>query len=260
MNKQQPWWGKDTETTTNTDLGKKKFQRGIIGIGAAFLAVASIMVGGLVVGPNPELPKEGQWGSTMYPADVTSLIAECGDTFVFDTDEKYYGAIPEGYFEDPNSGKEIARTVPNHPMRIPVFGYFIDDANLVPEKKFYVDEDAKSFPARHVFLKYMWDGWKIIWYDSDVDDETKQAIQEFVSTRDDTIAVPWVDEASMPMNRDFAFAGWNISRSCNKWDSDVANVFMDEANELYQGTVGGKEPRKIELDPSEDLPLIDIPE
>ncbi|MBC9705818.1 MAG: DUF3105 domain-containing protein [Enterococcus sp.] len=217
------------------------------------------MVGGLVAGPNPELPQAGQWGSTMYPANVTALIAECGETFVFDPEQKYYGAIPENYFSDPNSGVEIARTVPNHPMRVPVFGYFINDDNLTPDKKFFVESDESSLPGRHIFLKYMWDGWKIIWYAPDVDDETKESIKNFVTSRDDTIAIPWMDDAPLPMNRKFAFAGWNISQSCNKWDPDVASAFMGDAQEVHK-TIDGTQPPAINLSEGEDLPRIDMPE
>lgn len=259
MDKQQPWWGAHEADSSNTDQGKKKFRRGIIGIGGAFVAVVGIMVGGLTIGPNPELPQKGQWGSTMYPADVTSLIAECGDTFVFEPEEKHYGAIPDGYFSDPNSGVEIARTVPNHPMRIPAFGYFIDDENLTPEKKFFTEADKESLPPRHIYLKYMWDGWKIVWYAPNIDDDTKQSIKEYVDSRDDTIAIPWLDDVSMPLNRSFSFSGWDISRSCDKWDSDVATAFIDDANEVYQ-SIDGKEPPRVDLEEGEDLPLIDIPE
>lgn len=259
MNEQQPWWSNPEQESTNTDKGKKQFRRGILGIGGAFVAVIGVMVASLLVGPNPELPKAGQWGSTMYPADVTSLIAECGDTFEFNPDEKYYGAIPDGYFSDPNSGVEVARTVPNHPMRIPAFGYFIEDENLTPEKKFFTESDRETLPPRHIFLKYMWDGWKIVWYAPDIDEDTLAAIQEYVGARDDTIAIPWFDEAAMPLDRSFSFSAWNLTRSCDKWDSDVATAFIEDADVLHK-KLEGVEPPRIELEQGEDLPLIDIPE
>lgn len=260
MNQQQPWWSKSTsETTAVHRPPKSTFRRGVVGIGVSFLAVISIMVGGLIIGPNPDAPKPGGWNSTMYPADVDSLIAECGETFVFDTDQKYFGAIPDDYFIDPNSGIEVARNVPNHPMRVPVFGYFINDENLSPEQKFFSPDDEDILPERHIYLKYLWDGWNIIWYAPDVDLETQNAIRDYTETHDKIVAMPWIDDVPMPMGRNFAFSGWNISRSCDKWDSDVATAFVGDAAHVYE-QIEGAEPNTVQLTDDGNLPLIDIPE
>lgn len=272
MSEEKPWWAQQSIPTepkmASSAPSGKSIQRGVISVVASFAAIVTAMVTFLIVGPNPELPRKDMFQSISYPADTESLIAQCGDTFTYSPDAKYYGAVPEDFFKDPAGGPDtINRTIPNHPMRVPAYGYFINDDRIEFKKKFYTEEDVKPIETpqgaipriqRLEYLKTMWDGKKIIWYMPTIDPVTKEAIKKFVTERDDVVAIPWGDEASIPMRRDFAFSAWNVTRSCDLWDSDVATSFIQFANDYNKTRDISKVPNAT-VDHAGELPLIDVP-
>lgn len=245
MSEEKPWWAQQSlpaepKTVSSAPSGAS-IQRGVLSVVAAFTVIIAGMVSFLVLGPNPELPRKDIFQSVAYPADTASLIAQCGDTYTYNPSQEYYGALPENFFDDPNGGPDkINRTIPNHPMRVPAYGYFVNDDRVKFDKKFYTVEDLNPVKTeqgtiqsiqRIEYLKPMWEGQKIIWYMPSIDQDTKNAIATFVDERDDVIAIPWQDDAAMPMQRNFSFSAWNVTRSCGLWDSDIAKSFIEFSDE-----------------------------
>jgi hypothetical protein len=272
MNEKKPWWAEQTlpvePKTVSSAPGGKSIQRGVISVVSAFVAIVAAMVSFLVLGPNPELPHKDIFDSTAYPANTESLIAQCGDTYTYTPLPQYYGALPDNFFDDPAGGPDtINRTIPNHPMRVPAYGYFVNNEKINLKQKFYTQDDLKPRETpqgtiqgiqRIEYLKAMWDGKKIIWYMPTIDQITKDAIATFVDSRDDVIAIPWQDTASIPMRRNFAFSAWNVTRSCDLWDSEVANAFTDFADD-YNKSRNIKDVPQATLRDDGELPLIDVP-
>lgn len=272
MSEQKPWWAQQTpltepKTTSSAPSGIS-IQRGVVSVVASFTAIVVGLVTFLIIGPNPELPRKNMFQSIAYPADTESLIAQCGETFTYTPDKKHYGAIPEDFFKDPAGGPDtINRTIPNHPMRVPAYGFFVNNDRIEFKQKFYTEQDVKPVQTaqgaipriqRLEYLKTMWEGKKIIWYMPTIDQMTKDSIKEFVTGREDVVAIPWQDEASIPMQRNFAFSAWNVTRSCGLWDSDVATSFTEFADDYNKDRDTENIP-EAPVDSSGELPLIDVP-
>jgi len=271
MSEEKPWWAQQSPPaepkTVSSAPGGKSIQRGVISVVSAFAAIITAMVSFLVLGPNPELPHKDIFESMAYPANTESLIAQCGDTYTYDPSPMHYGSLPDNFFDDPAGGPDtINRTIPHHPMRVPAYGFFVDDERIKFSKKFYTVEQLKpvdtpegTIPAiqRLEYLKKMWDGGKIIWYNPTIDQAAKDAIKTYVTERDDVIALPWMDDAAMPMNRSFAFSAWNVTRSCGLWDSEVADAFMQFADD-HNATRDKEKVPEATVQQNGELPLINV--
>lgn len=270
MSNQQPWWADTTPQTQDSTLSPKINRHGVIWVVVSFVLIIASMITALVFGPNPDAVKEGQYQSTVYPADTESLIAGCGDTFAFSPPAKNYGALPDDFFVDPNSDSPRKRNVPKHPMVVPAYGYFINNDNIKFEQKFYTEQDLPVIESREdrmpgiqrpEYLKLMWDGWKIIWYKPSADEATKQSISEFVNSQENVVALPWTNsetEVDLPAGRSFAFSAWNTTRSCGLWDSDVAGKFVIFADD-YNKTRDRMDIPNVRLDATGEAELIRVP-
>lgn len=266
MNKTTPWWAASTETTKDTKSSTRFGRKGVFYVVLSFMLIIASMVVFLIVGPDPQAVQDGDFGSRTYPADTESLIAGCGDTFTFSPEQNNYGALPDDFFVDPNGPLPRKRTVPNHPMIVPAYGYFINDPSVKFSKKFYTLKDLPVIETpvdrlpglqRVEYLKMMWNGYKIIWYMDEIDQQTKDAIKTYVSERDDVVAMPWTSDVALPMGRSFGFSAWNVTRSCNFWDSDVASKFVSFADDYNAGRNKSDIPA-VKLDSDGEAELIRV--
>lgn len=271
MSEQKPWWAEQSpqaepKTVSSAPEGIS-IQKGVISVVSAFGVIVTAMVSFLVLGPNPELPHKDIFESTAYPANTASLIAECGSTYTYSPSPLHYGALPENFFDDPAGGPDsINRTIPHHPMRVPAYGFFVNDDKIKFSKKFYTVDDLEpvrtpegEIPAvqRLEYLKKMWDGGTIIWYEPNVDQMTKDSIATFVAERNDVIALPWMDDAAMPLGRNFSFSAWNVTRSCDLWDPNVATAFIEFSTD-YNKSRNKENVPEATIRADGELPLIDV--
>lgn len=259
MKQENPWWTKlPVSTLESRPVNAASYHRGIYGVVAAFTLIIVAMVSFLVLGPDTQQPRANAANSISYPGDTASLIAQCGDTFTFNPERRHYGALPDDFFKDPNGGPGyIERRIPIPPMGVPAYGYFSNEDGIKFDKKFYISAEQSDTPQRSEYLKLMWDGWTIIWYDTKTDRMTTDAIAEFVNTHDKVVAMPWNLEVKIPQERAFAFSAWNTTRTCGLWDSDVAQQFIDFATEQNNARNKNDIPI-VKLDADGEIPVINL--
>lgn len=255
---QNTWWA-SIETENNLDVSKiiKKDRRGILAIVFSFVLIVALMLVTLIFSPDPYRPKPGDFNSTAYATNTEGVVSECGDTFVFKINPNNFGYLSKDFFQDPVQNIPVARNIPAQPSIVPVYGYFYD---VEPEitKKFYDVSDTKELAkiTDSKFLNHLlYDGTKVFWYDSTVDAATITAIKTFVANTPSVIAVPWIYDKKMPMNRRFAFSAWGITQSCGLWNTSMATKFNQFSDE--HKIARPKEPQKAPVDANGDLYRID---
>jgi hypothetical protein len=258
---QNTWWA-SIETEKSPDVAKiiQKNRRGTLAIVLSFVLILSLMLVCLIFSPDPYAAKPGDFNSTVYATNTEGVVSECGDSFVFNINHNNFGYLSKDFFQDPTTNTPVARNIPNQPSIVPVYGYFYD---VYPEvtKKFYsldVPDDVKALDklADTKYLDHLlYDGMKVIWYDSTVDPATIASIKKFVTDTPSFIALPWVYDVKMPLNRRFAFSAWGITQSCGLWDTNMATTFnqFSEAHKISRP----KEPQKAPVDANGDLYRID---
>jgi hypothetical protein len=258
---QNTWWA-SIETEKNLNVSKiiKKDRRGTLAIVFSFALIVALMLVCLIFSPDPYAPKPGDFNSTVYATSTEGVVSECGDTFVFNINHNNFGYLSKDFFEDPVKNIPVARNIPNQPSIVPVYGYFYDVYPEVTHKLYSLDNpaDVKALDklADSKYLDHLlYDGLKVVWYDSTVDPTTISSIKTFVATHPSVIALPWVYDAKMPMNRRFAFSAWGITQSCGLWNTDMAAKF-DQFSEEHKIT-RPKDPQKAPVDANGDLYRID---
>lgn len=255
---QNTWWA-SIETEKSLDVSKiiKKDRRGTLAIVLSFALIISLMLVTLIFSPDPLRPQAGELNSTVYPTNTEGVVSECGDIYLFNINQNNFGYLSKDFFHDPVKDIPVARNIPAQPAIVPAFGYFLD---IEPEvtQKFYDINDAKAL-TKLVDPKYLnhllYDGTKVVWYDSTVDAATIASIKKFVSNTPSVIALPWVYDKKMPMNRRFAFSAWGITQSCGLWNTNTAvrfNQFTDE-HKIDRP----KDPQKAPVDADGELYRID---
>lgn len=185
--------------------------------------------------------------SLQHSVNVDAVLSQCGDIYTFTPEEWQYGIIP-------SDTTATVLGIPNHPMRVPVYGYMKEEG--LPEGRFF---RSPSLPSREEALRSMWDGTVVIWFVPEISEEILNQIKLTVSQYDNVVAMEWAprDGGNLPMKRNFGFSGWNVSQSCMQWDENVFNDFMQFVN-TYEG-VGVQEgtPPLGQLDDEGRLILLD---
>ena len=255
---QNTWWA-SIETDKSLDVPKiiQKNRRGTLAIVFSFFLIICLMLVTLIFSPDPYAPKPGDLNSTVYATSTEGVVSECGDTFVFNINNDNFGYLSKDFFQDPATNNPVARNIPNQPSIVPAYGYFYD---VEPEvtQKFYSIDDTKALDTLtdSKFLNHLlYNGTKVIWYDSTVDAASIASIKNFVTDTSSVIALPWVYEKKMPLNRRFAFSAWGITQSCGLWNTNMASTFnqFSEDHKIARP----QEPQKAPVDTNGDLFRID---
>lgn len=255
---QNTWWA-SIETNKSLDVPKiiQQNRRGTLAIVFSFILIISLMLVTLIFSPDPYAAKPGDFNSTVYATSTEGVVSECGDTFVFNINHDNFGYLSKDFFQDSATKNPVARNIPNQPSIIPVYGYFYD-AEPEVTKKFYDIADTKALTTLtdSKFLNHLlYNGTKVIWYDSTVDAPTISSIKKFVADTPSVIALPWIYDKKMPLNRRFAFSAWGISQSCGLWNTSMASAF-NKFSEDHK-IVRPQEPQKAPVDTNGDLYRID---
>lgn len=173
---------------------------------------------------DPLEPQVGQFGSTLYPANVAGALAGCGGFFKFTPEEGYYGAVPVGY----------DGMVPNPPMMVPTYGAFTSE--VFPEDRVGVPADRQEAGlTQGVALRAMWEGYTILWIDDAASDEAYDFLVDYVvdwnashSGTDRLILSRWDfdEERAIPLDRQSAFSAWGMTTSCAGFSPAVLEDFL----------------------------------
>lgn len=209
------WW--DTQTHK-----KRGFHvHGSFYIFTFFLVIvllASIMASLI---PDSSQPRRGPEQSLEYPVPVEDVLNGCGGIFHFSPIERNYGVIPESVSVSEEDG------IPLIPTRIQSYGYMSANEWTGEEPRFF-DEESEAYPTLPKLLRGMWQGYSIMWYDAEKISPTDlRQMKTLTQENSRVIVVPWMFDQSMPMDRNFSYATWNISQSCAEWDTNVARAFTE---------------------------------
>lgn len=74
-------------------------------------------------------------------------------------------------------------------------------------------------------------GYVVFWYDEDAEDTTVEALRSWAQDRIDgdfpkVIAAPYFE--ALPGEADVVATAWGVRQSCEQFDADVAQIFLDE--------------------------------
>lgn len=193
-----------------------------LGLVSSAIGVAIVMILVVVFGLNPNHPIKGEFNSTEYPASLDSLAYGCGNDFVFNPDHTQYGVIPEKMFKQ---NKVI--NIPLAPMIVPVYGYMTSTSLPDSAIKFYPKGMPKTPLLNIQLLRTMYSEKTIIvWYASTIAQADYVALQKYVSTHKNVLAIEWHDGSQqLPLNRKVAFSTWGISQSCQYFSPTVLKHF-----------------------------------
>lgn len=252
-NNEKVWWENIQPPKTESKPKKNRSYLAIAGFGM----VIAGMISAILVLPDPNAPKVSAFNSMERPANAYDTVNGCGGTFIFDVPKETTGKIPDNFFDNPNGGGNIERNIPLNPMNIQAYGYYQGSEEIPPEV--FYDYDAKNIdkiPNTIDYLYYMNQGWTVIWYQNDAEPELKEILKEYAESKEKVLVLPWISEGDrqIPLERNFAFASWGISRSCELWDDNTADRFIEEANKLYAER--DKEQYNAKLDQNGELKLI----
>lgn len=229
-------------------------------VAGGFLTIVGVMVGLLAMSPDPTAPYESQFSSMVTPPLALETVGQCGGTFEFDAPEEFSGVIPEGFFDNPNGPGTIRRSVPNDPMIVPAYGYFLKPQSA-PTVRFIASKDIDSVPEPMEYLGYMWDGWSIIWYDPDVEENAENAVKRYIDDAGDSkvMAMPWnkPQDIPLPLGRHFGFSAWETTMSCELWDARIADKFLSVV-EGKQKSRNIDNPHVAKPDHEDELPKIAV--
>lgn len=252
-NNDKLWWERIPPSRAEN---KQKKNRSYLTI-AGFGLILATMIGAIAVLPDPNAPKAGEFKSIQTPANAYDTTNGCGATFVFDIPEETTGKLPDDFFDNPNGDGTIDRNIPLSPMNIQAYGYYYDNREEPPAVFYDYDKDnLDQIPSTVEYLSYMHKGWTVIWYENESKQDLKDLLKEYAESKEKVLVLPWVSEGDrqIPLKRNFAFASWGISRSCELWDDNTADRFIEEANKLYAQQ--GKEQYNAKLDKNGELKLI----
>lgn len=266
MNDKQPWLSSipvsdNVKATVNDKTTLKRSTHGPLAIFAAFTAVIIGMIAFVVVGPNPMSAYASEFGSTSYPSSAEGIISECGDTFTFNPEPMYYGYVPNDFYLSKDGLSIVPRNIPQPPMSVPAFGYMSEKSPSF-SKNFYRDNnlDRSEIPNAEQAKRMLWDGKFIVWYKADIDPATQNSIQTFVNENPNTYAFPWLDSTkNIPLERNIAFSGWNTTRSCKLWNTNIATEFVKFASERNALENRSVTPPRAQILNNGELSLINIP-
>lgn len=186
---------------------------------AFFLVIIGAATTLALIIPDGSRPKNGPEQSIAYPAPVEDVVYQCGDIFNFYPSERHYGVIPANvvFTED--------RDIPLVPTRIQAYGYMSENAWTGHEQRFFTEDDD-MVPTNPKLLRGMWQGYHVIWYKPGNVTETALAeLEQMTKESSRVIVTPWNSNSDMPLNRNYSFATWNMSQSCNDWNLSTAQAF-----------------------------------
>lgn len=208
------WWKTRPEKT-------KKFTipAGVIVL-TFFLIIASAATSLALFIPDSSVPRKGPEQSIEYPAPVNDVLYQCGGIFNFYPSERNYGVIPqEVVFTE-------ERDIPLVPTRIQAYGYMSENPWTEEDERFYT-QDSDKVPTLHKLLRGMWEDYHVIWYEpEEVTELALNEMERLTQKNAKVIVVPWNMNASMPLDRNYSFATWNLSQSCGEWNVDTAEAFL----------------------------------
>lgn len=224
-----PWWAKPEDEQIAKDAPRTSRYRPFLSIGALVLVVGT-MVGAIAASPDPNTPRESEFGAIEYPANALATLGQCGGVFDFEVPERFSGEIPVDFFDNPNGPGGVERTIPIQPMIVPAYGYFYNQRES-PVKEFWEIEDEDELPKSFEYLAYMWHGWSIIWYDDEADSDVVESVRNYVAEHDKVMAMPWMSDngRNLPLGRNIGFSAWGVTRSCGLWDDRLADDFIEFA-------------------------------
>lgn len=169
-----------------------------------------------------------------YYASALSYANQCGHLYAYEDYDKISYAVPDGYFNDIPSGKDI----------VPMYGYIAK--SYLPRDKigFYSPETINRNWSESYILSTMWNlDVVVIWYDEEK--ITDKELNELKETADaypnQLLILPWLhyESETLPVQRKFAFARMGASQSCNKYNF---NVLIDFLSFLKQKDMGAHSP------------------
>lgn len=195
-------------------------------VGTAVLA-ALVMIVVVVFGINPNKPQPGPNNSTQYPANLAALANGCGDIYMFQPAINQYGQIPNSLLQ---SGGTIEVPLPG--MVVPVFGYMSAKPLADSQIRFYGKNELQKPIDRTQILRTMYDrGTTVVWYDQTISPGDYTALENYVKTHKNILAVKWEYGTALPVNRTIAFSTWGISQTCQFWNNNTFKDFQKFANE-----------------------------
>jgi hypothetical protein len=202
---------------------KRNNFKGLIAAGCAAL-LAAATVGYLVVDQNPPRVQSEAFGWSEQPS-IEGLIAGCAARYHV-TPEKYnppgVGFVPQMVSID-----EMPRL--QYGTIVPIYGTFYEHP-LNGDKRFWTIKE-KDVPRVETFLRTMWNGAIVIYYDRyKVPEENLTPFRNLAEDNPelDIYVAPWpVSRPSLPHDRAFVIATWRGEQTCNKVSYPVIREFRD---------------------------------
>lgn len=242
------WWSQEETGKDVPEISKVRPKNNKLSI-LGSVALVTLLTGGLVAGtfakPNPYAAHPGPYDSIEHPATVRGVVNECGPSFEYNPPARYYGTLPESFFEK-KEGQEPARTQ-LHPMIVPAYGYMAPDSKMPENISHFFSSDSTKVPTKEQVLKLMWDGWTVIWYVPPISDRGKltaeqlentfnpttiEAIKVYAEGHDKVLALPWRESNNLPMGRNMGISAWGLTQSCKVWDIALMEEFQAEKQRL----------------------------
>lgn len=206
----------------------------------------------------------GPYGSTVNMPNTPAIMSGCGSIYQFAPTVEF-GTFSNDDVTPTGKNKDRVR-VPTAPMLVPAYGYMSEDG-IPTHRNFYAtdDEDLPTLPET---LRSMRDGRVVLWYQPDtVRAGGLENIQAWMEDNPNVVAIPWLPSTlgimenlqghSMPMGRSYAFSTWNVTHSCDVFNVEAADGYMDFVENLNGKNRPAGEPAPAVLDEKGQLP--DIP-
>jgi hypothetical protein len=195
-----------------------------IGIVLSIVAIIGFMLSTVILGINPNRPKNDAYGVTEYPATLQSLASGCGSTFSYAPSESQYAVLPA-------DTSDIA-TIPIPPMKVPVYGYMTQEPLARDQIRFYQkNEPALKNISREQILRTMFDNNTIVfWYSKDIAPDDYSSMKSYVTQTPNTMAVEWsakYGQGNLPLDRTIGVSTWAYSQSCEFWNESTVKEFRN---------------------------------
>lgn len=199
-----------------------------IGIVLSIVAIIGFMLSTVILGINPNRPKDTAYGVTEYPATLQSLASGCGSTFAYTPSESQYAVLPA-------DSSDIA-TIPIPPMRVPVYGYMTQEPLAKDQIRFYQkNEPAQKNISREQILRTMFDNNTIVfWYSKDIAPDDYASMKSYITQTPNTMAVEWsakYGQGALPGDRTIGVSTWAYSQSCQFWNEGTMKEFRNFVTE-----------------------------
>lgn len=184
----------------------------------------------LIVSTNTPKPftvkSDNEIGMVSYYTSPTGYAEQCGNIYKFSEAVEFSQQVPENFYID----GPVDSYIPSGHNIIPIYGYLSERGMSKEDIKFYSPETVNKNWTEQYILRTMWDYNNIvIWYNPDkaTDEDIEELKQLDESLPNNILILPWLyyDNASMPLDRTFAFARLGFTQSCNTYNFNVLSEF-----------------------------------